>query len=210
MPLTLPANIILEKNKIATPSAFIILLEVTLPDSTKFYLTNNNEDVTYNTQLYTALPIEIDARKETVRGEIPSINLRLCNITRLLTPYIENTAGAIGSTIKLTVVNTELLGETYTELEMIFDVTGCTYDTYWVSLTIGPPNPLRKRFPLHRYLADRCMWVSRFKGAECKYNNNGGTTFTTCDGTLENCEERLNSENYGGFKGLSGGNLKIA
>lgn len=204
--MTLPSNIILEKNKIATASAFVLLIELTLPTLQKFYLTANNEDVTFDSQLYTALPIEVDATKQSLKGEIPSVTLKLSNVTRLLRYYIESSNGAIGSTVKLTVVNTEYLNETYTELELSFDVTGLSVDAMWVYLTLGPPNPLRRRFPLYRYISDRCRYVAWFKGVECKYAG----ADTTCKGSLADCEAKSNSTNFGGFPGLGSGSFKVA
>lgn len=84
--LSLSTAVIAEKNKVATASAFLVLLDIVLNDigGTKFYLTNNNEDITFDGQLYTALPFELDIRKDTLKGEIPELVVRVSNVTRVL------------------------------------------------------------------------------------------------------------------------------
>ncbi len=206
--MTLPVNLTEEKNKIASPNPFIVLIDFIIPApvSQTFYLACNNEDIIFQGHTYTALPIEIDATKQSMKGTIPSVTLKLCNVTRFMRYYIELADGAIGSEIKLYVVNTEYLTEDYSELELDFIVTGSSFDAYWIYLTLGPPNPLRRRFPLHRYLADRCRYVSYFKGAECKYAG----ADTTCLGRLKDCQDKNNSENFGGFPGCGSASVRIA
>lgn len=202
---TLPANITLEKNKLETPSAFLILLEVTLPDATKFYLTNNNEQVTFNAQVYTPIPFQLDPIKEQLQGQLQVVNLRISNVTRLMQSYLEATNGGIGSVVTLTVVNSAYLAESYSELTMTFDVVSCSTDINWVNFGLGAPNPLRRRFPLHRYLPSNCRWVSNFKGAECAYAG----IDSTCKGTYDDCLLKANQVRFGGFKGLEAGGLRV-
>lgn len=205
--LTLSTAIIAEKNKVATKSAWIILIDITLSDlgATEFYVTNNNEDVTFDGQLYTALPFELDVRTDTLKGEIPELILRVSNVTRVLQAYLEDTYGAVGSEVTIRVVNTDLLAESYADLEMTFDVIGTVADDMWIEFTLGAPNPLRKRFPLYRYISDKCRYVGNYKGVECSATS----TLATCNGTLTDCDARGNSSRFGGFIGLGKGNIRI-
>lgn len=50
MPKNLPANIIIEKNKLQTKAAWLICLKITLPDGTIIRLVRNNENVVVKQQ----------------------------------------------------------------------------------------------------------------------------------------------------------------
>jgi len=164
----LSADIILEKNKIATGSAWLILLEITLTDSTIFRLVRNNEDVTFEGDVYTAFNFQLEASSHGSRGEIPTVALSVSNITQLIEPKLQELDGGVGSTVKITIINSNLLLEDYSELEMLFEVLACMSTAQWIIFTLGAPSPLRQRFPLDKYLALHCCW--RFETVECSYD----------------------------------------
>jgi phage-related protein len=205
---TLPEELLLIKNEI-NQSAWIIFIDVTLTDGTIFYLVNNNEDINFfknsdgSAQLYTATAFDIDSNSENVKGELPFVSLRITNVTRLLQSYLEDLDGAIGSTIVLRVVNVDNLSSDYADLTWEFDVVGTSSDLFWVTFTLGMPNPIRRRFPLYRYIATACNW--RFKGIECAY----ASTWTVCNRTFDDCEIRNNTARFGGFLGLKQGGLRV-
>lgn len=211
MPLSLPSVLAIEKNQIATKSAWLYLVEITLPDLvTILRFVRNNDDVVFDTDTYYKLPFEIEPIENQSRGQIPQVNLRLSNVTRVIQTYLEQFDGGIGSTVRLIVINSEHLDDVtpaqYAELELNFEVIGAEANANWVTFTLGVPNPLNKLFPLHRYIANHCNWVSRFKGVECGYSG----LITTCDGTLSNCRILSNSARFGGFVGLDLGGLRFA
>ncbi len=200
----LPANIIIEKNRIATPNAWLILLEIVFTDNTKFYLVKNTENVVFQTHTYVALDFEIDPTKDTSQGDIPSITLRISNITRVMQYYVEALNGAINSLVTMHIVNSAYLAEDYSELDMTFNIIHSSCDPMWITFTLGAPNPLRRRFPLYRYIADHCIWT--YMSRECNYTGE----LTTCKRTLIDCQAHNNQQRYGGFKGLSGGYFRVA
>lgn len=171
----LPVNILLEKNKTATASAWLVLLEILLNDDTSTILrfVRNSEDITFGGDIYTAFPFQLEATQQTSKGEIKGVTLKVGNITNLLEPYLEELNGAIGSTVNITVVNSEHLAEDYTELELTYDVLATSSDSSWVSFTLGAPNPLRQRFPLFKYSALHCNFQYRDVedqiGPRCNY-----------------------------------------
>lgn len=199
----LPADLIIEKNKIATPVPWILLLDIVLTDDTELYICRNNENVTFNGQLYTAVPFDIEPTKASARGEIPTVTLRVSNVTRALQPYLEKLDGGIGSEITLRVVNTAHLDEDYSELEIGFDVLSASSEVYWVTFILGAPNPLGKRFPSFQFIADHCRW--RFKSVECGYSGKA----SACKRTLSDCRLLKNSGRFGGFPGLSGSAARV-
>lgn len=164
---TLPANLILEKNKLATPSAWLILLKITVPDGTVLRFVNNTEDIVYQGNTYTAINFNIEPTKSSGTGQIPTVSLSISNVTRIIQAYLESLDGAVDSEVLITVVNSAYLAENYAELEMLFSVLATTANAQFVIFTLGAPNPLRKRFPPYQFIGNHCNW--KFLSAECAY-----------------------------------------
>lgn len=201
---TLPANLILEKNKLATTSAWLLLVDITLPDASHIRLARNNVDVPFQSNNYTAFPFDIDSTKSSGQGEIPAVQLRVSNVTRLLQAYVEQHNGGVDYTVTITVVNSAYLAESYAELQMTYDVLACQSDSQWITFTLGAPNPLRRRYPLYRAIANHCNWT--YKGRECNYIG----ALTTCKRTLADCRAHVNSARFGGRPGLTSSGLRLA
>lgn len=188
---------------IDNPDPWLVLLDIDLGNGVVLYLVNNNEDITFNTQLYTAFAFNIVLPKENGRGEIPSVELSVSNTTRAIQTYIEQYAGGVGATVTLRVVHADNLAEDYTELTMILDVLATKSTAQYVSFTLGAPNPMRQRFPQHQYIALSCMWI--YKGAECGYAG----AIATCGRTWAECELHNNTGKFGGFPGLNNIGLRL-
>lgn len=203
---TIPANLITEKNLLHSPEPWLILLEITLTDTTVIRLVKNTEDKVFVGNTYTHFPFQLNPVNSNADGNIPQVTLKVCNITRLLTPKLKSLDGGIGSTVKVIVVNNKLLSEDYTELELEFTVKGCDTDAFWVTWTLGMANPINRRFPLYRYMANHCIWASNFKGAECGYAG----AETTCDGSFTSCIGYSNTERFVGFLGMQSDGIRIA
>lgn len=140
-------------------------------------LSSEEVGVIYNVELgmydatYTAFPFEIEPYQQNDKGEVSSLVVKVSNISRFLQPKLQELKGAIGSVVRLMIVNSNLLSENYTELDMSFDVVSCSSDERWVSFTLGSPNLLNQRYPLERYISLHCRW--KFKSVGCGY---AGTT----------------------------------
>lgn len=165
----MPANIVIEKNRMSTAAAWLILLEITLTDTpaTVFRLVRNNENIIFEGNEYTAFNFEIDPTEQSSEGRISTTVLRVSNITRLIESNLQTLNGGAGSNVKVTVVNSELLSEDYSDQEFNFSVLETSTSSKWVEFRLGAPSPLRQRFPLNRYLALHCRW--RFENIECSY-----------------------------------------
>lgn len=201
----LPANLILEKNKLDTTSVWLILLDILLNDEaeTVIRLVLNNEDFSYNGNTYAAFNFTLDPMKQDSQGAIPTLTLKVSNITHLLQPYLGELQGGIGSLVKITIVNNELPEEVYSELEMEFNVLATNSNAEWVTFTLGSTNPLRKRFPLYRYVGLHCRW--KYKSISCGY----GGELPTCDKTLVDCRTHENSERFGGFPAMRSKSVRV-
>ena len=138
--MELSAGAFIEKNKMASANAWLVLLQITMPDDTVFRVCANNEDVTWPVtagNVYSAFPFEVDEIGDSSKGEVPSFSIKVSNITRTLIPYLEDQDGLIDSTIKLYIVNsinvtTDALGagvnNSSPEIELDYDVTDSNYD----------------------------------------------------------------------------------
>lgn len=203
---TLNAALILAKNTLASAGAWLLLVDVTLPDgATVFHLARNNEDVTFQGQLYNAFPFEFELPGESSKGELSYASLRVSNVTRILMPYMQAQGGGVGGSVTLHIVHSEHLADNTAELTMNFDVMSAEDDEQWVSWRLGAPSPLRSRYPFYTYRAEYCRWVGNFKGNECGY----GGSEESCEGTLAACELYNNVGRFGGFPGLGSGSFKI-
>jgi len=198
----LPASAIIEKNRLATPNAFLLLLDVEIGDSQKIYLARNTEDVVFNGNTYIAFPLEVDPVKQSSGGDIPTLSLRVANESRALEAYLEELDGLVGKKVVLRIVNSAHLADV--ALELTFDILATVPDAHWVTFTLGAPSPLRMRFPRHKYLADHCNWVPG--GAECGCAAAAGV----CAKTLAACRGYNNSRRFGGSIGLSNPGVRLA
>jgi len=176
-------SLILEKNKLSSTTPWLILLEVTIPSTpaVTLYLVRNTEDITYNSQTYTAFPFDLDVSKQVSKGDIPTIELKVSNVTRTLQAYLEDYNGLIDTPITIRVV-AKPEGETeYLEAESwTHDILAVHADAEYVYFTLGAPNPLSKRFPLYRYIAHSCRFAFRKNSSvvapECGYTGNDSAT----------------------------------
>ena len=225
--MTIPNNLIIEKNKLGSKDPWLLLCKIILNDGgpTEYRLVRNPTDVYFDdgngSELYTAFPFELETQNISSKGEISELVLKVCNITRLLQPNLETLNGAIGSTIKLVVVHFDGSTSTptgniadYADLTQTYSVLGCVSDVNWVVFSLGAPNPLRQSFPLNKYLALHCRWQFDVPGTnpspECGYDTYGdGMSKTTCDRTCEACKAHDNSDRFGGFVGLQTGGIRI-
>lgn len=198
----LPLALRQAKNVFGQASPWLMLLKLTLPNSTVFRLVPNNEDIVFGGNTYTAFPLEIDLPQESTKGEIPYLSLKVSNVTRVLQGHLEALNGASGSLVEIIIVNTANLTENYSELTMNFEVLSSSYNSQWIIFKCGASNPLRRRL-LDKYFATSCIW--QFKSVECAY---AGADLT-CDRTLTACRAKDNNLRFGGFPGLDPGGLRV-
>ena len=204
----LPTALVIGKNMLASNDAWLLLVDISIPTvpATTVRLVRNNEDITFEGNVYTAFPFDFAPMKTQKTGEIPTVSFKVSNVTRALQVEVEDYDGLVGQEVTLYIVNSALLSENYTELTWVFTILTCSVSSEWISFGVGAPNPLRRRFPLNRYLSDHCVW--RLGGAECKYAG----VDSTCKRTLSDCQSRTggsNSFNFGGHVGLGSGGIRV-
>lgn len=192
---TLSTAALIEKNKLATDSAWLILLEVTI-GATNLKLVANNEDILWNGDTWQAFPFELDTVGETGKGEIPAVIVKVSNVTGEVQRLLEANGGANGVPVVIRVINTEVTTTT-PELELSFVVESSTHDEQWITFRLTGANCLTRRVPRRRYLKDFCPFV--YGGIECGVSAATMATYPTCNRTSANCTERGNFTRFGGF-----------
>jgi len=209
--MTLSATAFIEKNRLASPNAWLVLAKVVMPDDTEFRIVANNENVTWPVtagDLYTAFPFDIDEIGDGSKGEVPSVALKISNVTRFLVPYLEDQDGLVDSVVTIYVVNSlnvtlgadRVIGVNNNdpEIELEYDVINSAFDAQWVTFTLGAANPWNKRFPRNKVYKNICRYYD-FKGDRCQY----GGAETSCDRSLYTCRNTMeNSDHFGGFPGV--------
>ena len=205
---SLPPNIVAQKNALHSGNRWVTFIAITLTDAgpTVIRICSGNENVTFGGNEYQHFIFQLGIVESDISGQIPQVTLKVCNITRLLTNFLNSLDGGMASTVKITVVSRAHLAEDYSELEMDFTVMGCKAKADWVTWTLGMANPRNQRFPLYRYLANHCAWACNFKGAECGYSG----AETECDGTFDTCVNLGNTGRFVGFLGMQSDGIRIA
>lgn len=165
--LTIPSALLQEKNKLVATLPWVMLLELTMLDTTVVRFAQNTENVTYAGQTWVPMAFKLGEQGQSGDGKIQNLSIQIANTARALTPYVEAQSGLIGAGVRLIVVHAGNLGADYTALTLSYTVMTCVIDQAWISFTLGAPSPMRKRFPLYAANPLHCSWT--FKGVECNF-----------------------------------------
>lgn len=194
----------LEKNKLISDGAWIILLEICVRDDLILRLCRNTEDIQYNGHTWVAFPFEIDDISHNGEGSLPRYDLKVSNVTRALEGYLEEVDGGVNSTVNLYVVVASPTGQvTSVDLHEVMTVQSTSYDENWVTFTLSGSANLLRRVPERRFLKLACPFV--YKGPECKSTSSE----PTCDKTLAACRLRSNAVRYGGEPAIPQGGIYV-
>ncbi len=193
---------VIDKNRLKSEAAYIVLLQIHVINPINLnleeilYVCANDENLTYQEQLYTATNFTFSMKVE--RGSMPEMTLEYRDFSRDLQARMQAYGGGVGFKVVLICVNTSNL-EQPPEMEEVFTVLDASAKNYLVSFTLGAANPLSRRFPFGVQYRDRCSWT--YRGNECGYAG----SLATCDYTLQGpngCAAHGNTEKFGGFPGI--------
>jgi phage-related protein len=199
---------ILEKNKLASGVAFVVLAKIEIYDPATAayvettYIANNTENISFGGQTYVAFPFKIDLKYEA--GAIPEITMTAMDFQGVLLSKLNTYAGATGSRVTITVVNTANLAQG-PEIEEVFEVVGTSANEWVITIRLGAESVLSRQFPGRTQMKDRCSW--RYKSAECGYIG----SMPSCDLSLQGangCAAHNNTVNFGGFPGIQNRGLR--
>lgn len=204
MALNLTVGSVIEKNKIASDVAYILLLQIRVINPINeslvetVYICNNKEDITFNSQVYTAASFDVDIKQQS--GALAEITLVIQDFTRGIQTLMQEYGGGVGFEVKVLYVNSSAL-DSDPEIEENFKVTGASAQGYVSTFTLGAENPLSKRCPKRLQHREICSFT--YKSTECGSNS----TLPTCDYTLtgdNGCIMHSNGQRFGGFPGITG------
>lgn len=199
---------IIEKNKLASTTPFLVCLEIAVKDPATgdvvetLRLVRNNEDITYQGNLYAAFPFELSLSSEA--GAVPTVRVTAKDYTKAIQARMQAYGGAVGSSVQIIVLNADNLAQP-PEIVEFFEIIGASAKDYDVSFELGAENALALPFPRRRQLRDRCGW--RYKSAECGYTG----SLTSCDLSLQGpngCAAHGNTINFGGFPGINNSGVR--
>lgn len=198
--LSLSAAAIVEKNVLANTGAWILLLEITLPDTTVIRVCNNTSNIVWptGTNTWTAFPFELQEMSDESKNVVPAVTVRVGNASRAMQAYMEAADGGVDSDVRILLVHSAHLDLLTAEVEYNFKVIEAHADNLWATFVLGASNPYNKRFPRNRCLKNFCRYKV-FKGDRCGYAG----IETACDRTLTRCIALANNARFGGFPGLS-------
>lgn len=163
---------------------------------TPIRLVQNEVDITWNGETWTAFPFEIDVIGDWKKNELPQIVARVSNVARSIQGYIDDSDGGVQSQVGIYVVHGGNLGETTPLLELHYTVISTSCDHEWVTFTLSASNTFARRFPKNTCLKNICRY--KFKDQWCGYAG----VETQCDRSLSRCRALSNSERFGGFPGI--------
>lgn len=194
---------VVDKNKVASDKAFLILFKVEVNDDAgtlvdTLYFAKNSADVVFMGNTYVASNFSLDIQVE--QGTEPQIKLQAHDESKALATYIDTYDGLVKSTVTLMIVHEDLLPNGPAEIDEDFVVIEASVQEYVVSFTLGVETAVAQRFPNFRQFQNRCAW--KYKGERCGYTG----AMPTCDYTRDGangCIAHNNEVNFGGFPGLN-------
>lgn len=192
----------IDRSRLSSSTAWLILLKLEIADPNTrqtvetVHLVANDEDITFDGNLYTAANFVINI--DQGQNQAPSVTLVAQDQTGMIERKIEDYAGGVMSQVVMMVVNSDRL-EHEPEIENTFDVVSSSAKDGVVSFELGSENPLTIQFPKHTQMKDRCSW--RYKGYGCEYAGPMGSCDYTLDGP-NGCRAHDNVERFRGLPGL--------
>lgn len=183
---------ILEKNKLASDSPFLILADIECKELETIHLVRNNENITWQGNEYIRFPMELNSVTDDGK-EIPQVELKVSNVGGIIEGYAQRYSGFVGAEVKVVVVHAAHLDKPYPEYELNLICTATKYNEQWVTFVLSGNVEVNFRFPPNRFMQDFCRW--KFKSVRCGYSGNA----EPCNGTLKTC--RI-PERFGGEPGV--------
>lgn len=204
MPVTISSEYIIEKNKLNSNGAWLILLRINIEGEDPIYLVGNNEDITWNGNLWKSFYFKLGDNTESKDGDLPTVDLTVHDISKRLVPLLAQYTGAVGAEATVYIVHSSYLNLTSPAFEDYFDIVDTSIvASRIVTFKLGSENLYNYRCPTDMYLKDHCRF-REFKGPECQYSGSA----SSCDRTFKTCISYGNQRRFGGFPGLGALGIK--
>lgn len=202
MPISISTAAIAEKNKVVSEGRFLLLMEVIYSErEPSIRVVWNNEDIVWGGHTWSRAAFALGDISETKEAELPSVDLTVKDIMRVLIPALAANSGAIGAGVWIRWINTAL-AETTPLVEEYMEITDCDVSgAGQINFKLGAEDVSTWRSPSDRFLKQTCRYGPRhggFKGAYCGYS--GAATY--CDRSYARCKALGNLIRFGGFLGV--------
>lgn len=196
---------IIEKNKLMSDGAWLILAEIILNSGAEVVrIVRNTENITWDEETWIAYPFSIDLIESGSAGEIPKLTITASNVSGILQNMIAPYSGGVDAEVIIRVVHSSHLDES-AYMQESYSVTKVTYNAEEIVFSLGIDISLNKRVPEKRYLKDHCPF--RYGDTNCGVSESTITSFPTCNKTFSDCIERVNQKRYGGFPTIELGGI---
>lgn len=193
---------ILEKNKLQSDGAWLVLLEIQFSGvSLRLVRSTAEEGIEWNGHKWASFPFELDDINDDAKATNPSVTIKVGNQTRTAQRYADMYNGGVDAVVYIRVVHENHLDIVEPDLELEFVVTEAESDDDWVYFTLGTDDADDKRFPEDRILKDWCPYA--FKSIRCGYNGSAAP----CTHTLASCKALGNGLRFGGEFSLPVGGI---
>lgn len=197
---------ILEKNRVASDGAYLILLKIEVEEGLTINLVRNTDNITWRNTEWVAFPFTLGDSSSSSENEVQEITIQVSNINRIIQGYIEQAKHVTSSKVTLYVVNSNLVSEDAPLIEEYFGVKKISCTDEWVSITLGSAYGQTRR-PCRRYIKNCCNSV--YGSQRCGVSSSVKAKYPTCSHTLSACRERNNSSRYGGFPLIAQGGIYV-
>lgn len=159
-------------------------------------LTGFDDDIEYDDLVYTSFPIRHEFISENIKGEIPTVTIKVSNVSRLIQAYLE-LYDFRGKKVTIRQVFADQLGTDTAYIDDVYYIDSYTADSLNVEFRLTSKfDILDVEIPVRKYSRNYCGW--KFRESECGYAG----AETECNKTLTRCRELHNQLRFGGFPSI--------
>lgn len=204
--MDLNPNLIEAKNLLHSSKTWITLAHIAVPNGggdLRIACNITPEYILWNGYKWTSLAVRVGVIKEN-KDEVPQMQLRVSNLTRIPESYAESYDGLTDSVVTFYEVNSAYLSETANIPYYSINVSDSSFDQSWATFTLSiDPNPLSYKDPKERIFKNFCRFgYPNSNDKRCPYN---GGVYDSCPRTLAACIIRNGNtvaKRYGGYPAI--------
>lgn len=196
MPEITDLTVVAGLNKLEDAEELFWLIELNPNPTTVIRLTNNNADVTFQSNVYTKFPFVIGRREEDTQGSLNRLVIVVSNVTQEFSQLLDKNIGFTGQAVIVSLMYGTVPTLAFSET---FRIVTSKVTSKVAQFTLGNDDLLRIKFPAQTFFRKRCRWT--YKGPRCAYKGD----LPTCDFgayTANGCAAHDNIPQFGGFLGI--------
>jgi len=199
MPLSLPAELVLEKNKLYSSGAFIELLEIQMQSGQTMRIANNNENISWGGYSWSRFRFEGGDQSEGDDGESKSVTVRVSNLAGTVQSEVDGVSNyLIGDAAIYRLVHADYPDKAPAIIGY-FDIMEVAADDEWMVFELGVENFYLNAFPRNSYRRNVCRYQPHQTDV-CGY-----AASNSCDRSFSACITLGMTSVFGGQPGIPGG-----